>query len=446
MVSMSTQKETLNVFRPGYNYEPHPSQMLVHGSDARFRITMMGRKWGKTELAQNEVINYAGTPESVIWWVSPFYSVSDIAWTRLNNNLHPGIIKRRSQRDRSIQFINDSIIVFKSSENEKALVGEGLDFCVLEEAAYIKESVWLETIRPNLGDAKRIGDMMAITTPNGTNWMYREWLKGQDRKFLDYESWSYSFDTIPILNEKTDVHQGGFPSWTNPHWTREELQSVIYHPRSIFLQEYGARVIDDLSNIFIGVMSVVNDAIGLENQPNSEKKYYAGFDVARSGTGDNAVICVIDEDFKVCSEMVMRGKPLPYQVQLAKELCEEWNNCPVLVDTTNPMGDSVYEFIADSYKGAQPYHYNAQNKRELMDNLSILIQTKQVTIPNKNDELKDLIQELRVFGAERSPSGEVKYNAPSGFHDDHVNAMALACMLANRNKSQSKVWAKFITI
>lgn len=420
-------------------------------SDGTFLISNIithncGRKFGKTELAQNEVMDYAGTPESMIWWVSPFYSVSDIAWTRLNNNLNPAIIKRRSQRDRTITLINDSTVGFKSADNEKALVGEGLDFCVLEEAAYIKESVWLETVRPNLGDSRRRGDMMGITTPSGLNWVYREWRKGLDNHFLDYESWSYKFDVMPILNEKIDSYDGGFPSWVNPYWSKEELQSVIHTPRSIFLQEYGSRFIEDLSNVFRGVGAVVSDDIGLPSSRDPNMKYYAGFDVARSGAGDNAVITIVDNDFMVVFELVMRGQSLPVQVQTVKDVCTYWNECPVLVDTTNPMGDSVYEFVEDTYRNAEPYHYTNPNKIDLMNNLSILIQTKQVMIPNKGEELNDLISELRIFGAGRTKSGAIKYEAPEGFHDDHVNSMALACWLANTRKSQGKTWAKFMTI
>jgi len=439
-------KQEIQVFLPNYPYQhPHPSQKLVHGSKARIRVVCNGRKWGKTELCINEVMNYAGTPESNIWWVAPTYGVGDIAWKRMLLYVNPLLIKRKSERDKSLTFINDSMVQFKSSDNEKGLVGEGLDFCVMEEAAYQNGDAWLETIRPNLGDARRRGDAMMISTPAGLNYFYREWLKGQDAKFPDYESWRFELSMIPILNERIDPYDGGFPSWTNPHWTLNELTSIIHHPRSLVLQEYGARFIEDLSNIFIGVDKVIDRELNLED-PVHGKQYYVGFDVARSGAGDNAVITVVDKDYKVCRETVMLGKSLPVQVQTAKTICEEYNSAPIMVDTTNPMGDSVFEFIYDEYKNAKGFHYTTANKRDLMDNLSIIIQTRKLKIPMKTEELSELVKELKVFGAGRNSHGAVIYEAPGGFMDDRVNGLALACWLCNENQSRAKPWAQFMVL
>ena len=417
----------LQVFLPHKTYTPHPAQALIHQSDKRFRWSIMGRKFGKTEMAQREMMNYMGVPESIGWWAAPQYSVSEIAWERLNNAINPKIIKSRSRRDHRLTFINDSTLKFISTENEKGLVGEGIDFLILEEAAYIKEGVWLEKIRPNLGDAQRIGDCMGITTPNGYNWVFKEWMKGQDDKFLDYESWKYEFNVLPIINEAVQSYVGGFPSWVNPYW--KDLPTIIHHPRTILLQEYGARFIEDLSNIFLGVGGVISKEIGLANKPEPGKKYYAGYDVARSGAGDNAVLMIIDEEYIIQSITVMRGRGLPYQVQIVKDICEEWNDAPVMIDTTNPMGDSVFEFVEANYKKTHGLHYTKQNKRDMIDNLSIIIQTGKLVIPNKQGECDDLIQELRIFGAGRNRNGTIIYEAPEGFMDDHVNSLGLACML-----------------
>jgi len=438
-------KQNINVFRKEYVYKPHPAQKLIHGSKARIRVAVMGRKFGKTSTAIDEVMNYVGVPESNIWWVAPTYGVGDIAWKRILLDVNPLIIKRKSERDKSLTFINDSMVQFKSADNEKGLVGEGLDFCVLEEHAYQPESVWIETVRPNLGDSRRKGDAMIITTPNGLNHTYREWLKGQDTRFPDYESWRFELSMIPILNERIDIRDGGFPSWVNPYWTREELLSVIHTPRPIFLQEYGAVFQEDLSNIFIGVDKVIDRELNLED-PVHGKQYYVGFDVARSGAGDNAVITVVDKDYKVCRETVMLGKSLPVQVQVAKSICEEYNSAPIMVDTTNPMGDSVFEFIYDEYKNAKGFHYTTANKRDLMDNLSIIIQTRKLKIPMKTEELSELVKELKVFGAGRNSHGAVIYEAPSGFMDDRVNGLALACWLCNENQSRAKPWAQFMVL
>jgi len=432
----------LQVFLPNHQYTPHSAQGMIHRSDKRFRVAVMGRKFGKTEMAQREMMDYMGVPESIGWWAAPQYSITEIAWERLNNALNPKIIKSRSRRDHRITFINDSTLKFISTDNEKGLVGEGIDFLILEEASYIKEGLWLEKIRPNLGDAKRKGDCMMITTPSGYNWVFKEWMKGQDEKFLDYESWRYDFNVLPIVNEVVDNHLGGFPSWVNPYW--RDLKTVIHQPRGVVLQEYGARFLQELSNVFLGVSKTIDREIGLTNKPDPTVKYYVGYDVARSGAGDNAVVIVVSErDYKGQTRIVvehitvMKGKGLPYQVETVKNICMDWNEAPVLVDTTNPMGDSVYEFIEDKYPNTEGLHYTTKNKRDMIDNLSILIQTGKILIPNKNDECDELIKEMRMFGAGRNRDGSIKYEAPQGFYDDHCNALGLACWLI---KEESGNW------
>lgn len=418
----------IKVFLPNHSYEPHPAQALIHQSDKRFRVAIMGRKFGKTEMAQREMMNYMGVPESVGWWAAPQYKVSDIAWERLNNSLNPKLIKSRSSRDHKIKFINDSVINFVSTENTKGLVGEGIDFLVMEEFSYINEGIWLEKIRPNLGDAKRIGEALMISTPNGLGWGYKEWVKGQKEEFLDYESWRYDFDVMPIIKEKIERLPGGFPSWVNPYW--KDLKSIIGHPRNTFLQEYGARFLESLGNVFLGLHKIEYTDKTFENKPVPEKEYYVGFDVARSGTGDNAVISVIDADYTVQHLTVMKGKGLPYQVDVAKDICEEWNDAEILVDTTNPMGDSVYEFLEKAYNAdkVNGFHYTTAKKRDLIDNLSLLVQTGQIIIPNRYGEANELIEEMRVFTATNTGI-TIKYHAPEGFHDDYVNSLALACWL-----------------
>jgi len=438
----------LNVFLPNKTYTPHASQSLVHGSNKRFRVLDCGRKWGKTELGQREMMDYMGVPESIGWWAAPQYSVAEIAWERLNNALNPKLIKTRSRRDHRITFINDSTLKFISTDNEKGLVGEGIDFLIMEEAAYIKEGVWLEKIRPNLGDAQRKGDCLMISTPAGYNWFFKEWVKGQDEKFLDYESWRYDFNILPVVNEVIDEHLGGFPSWLNPHW--KDLPTIIHQPRGIVLQEYGGRFLQDLSNVFLGLSKIIDKDVGLTEKPDPDTQYYIGYDVARSGAGDNAVLTVISErEYKGTTRIavdhitVMLGKSLPYQVQVVKDIAEEWNDAPVLVDTTNPMGDSVYEFVEANYKNVYGLHYTNANKRDMIDNLSIISQTGKLLIPNKNDECDELINEMRMFGAGRNRDGSIKYEAPTGFKDDRVNSLGLACW---QLKEETTGWEPAFTV
>ena len=598
-------QKQIPVFHPRYHYDPHPAQALFHAAKERFRTMIAGRKFGKTEMIINEVVDWAGVPESMIWWLSPQYSVSEIAWYRMNQYLNPDIIKSRNKRDREIILINNSRIAFKSGDSEKGLVGEGLDFCAVEEAPLVDEMVWTRSVRPNLGDQDRaghaaffgcvtedtlvvhdgqitpiidlkpetqdrhenstyslevnllgkngynktshykcngltetlkieadngaslegtydhpiwsirnneeqwikledlsVGDHVAFkkcmdfsdrlihfdngkiiwvkikqitpsmnetfdvhiphdhsfisngfishNTPRGLNWVYREWQKGQSKDFPDYRSWSFRLLQMPITGELVESYEGGFPSWVNPYWPRKELLDVIHSPRLIFLEEYGARFLESLSNIFTGIDYVVDqsDDSRFEEMPRSGEEYVIGYDIARSGAGDNAVIAVVDSTNRLVFMDTMRGRGFQYQMDWVIELAERYNSADIVVDSTANIGDPIVELLADRYRYVLPYYFTKQSKRALIDNFSIQIQTKNMSIPSPRNETEcgELLKEMRVFGAERTPQGEIKYGAPPGFKDDRVIGISLALWGNTKEKARAKLNFKFITL
>ena len=68
--------------------------------------------------------------------------------------------------------------------------------------------------------------------------------------------------------------------------------------------------------------------------------------------------------------------------------------------------------------------FNTTNstKAAAIEALSLAFERREITI--LNDPI--LIGELQAFEISRTPSGMVKYSAPSGMHDDMVMSLALA--------------------
>ena len=65
--------------------------------------------------------------------------------------------------------INSELWV-KSADAPESLLGEGLDFLIIDEAAAIKKIVWEQYLRPTLSD--RNGWCLMSTTPRGYNFLY----------------------------------------------------------------------------------------------------------------------------------------------------------------------------------------------------------------------------------------------------------------------------------
>lgn len=204
-------------------YDPHEGQREVHASSARFRVVVAGRRWGKSLLAAREIEPVVMLPGRRVWIVAPNYDLTDKVFREVWDSLiiQQGLPTiKKSDRERAIKFLWGATLEAKSAESPDSLVGEGLDFLVVDEAAKIEKEIWEKYLRPCLTD--REGAALFISTPEGYNWFYQLYLRGQDP---DQEEWA--------------SHH--FASWTNPYLKAEEIaQAKRVLAAATFAQEYGA--------------------------------------------------------------------------------------------------------------------------------------------------------------------------------------------------------------
>ena len=417
------------------NYTPHQGQALFHASTARFRILCCGRKWGKTTMLVWEAFRWLGRPDSLVWWVAPYYNLAQLGWRRFIEAVPPITIAGQDKRNSVITMVNGSQIWFKTADNPDSLVGEGIDLLLMDEAARIKERTWLQTMRPNLDDPNRAGYMAAISTPMGHNWFYKEWLLGL-KNIGNRESWGQRLTHLPITNERIEDVTGGWPSWNSDYFKLAALEEAIHLPRMVFLQEYGARFLSDLGSVFRDITKAVQ---GVLEGPIEGEVYYAGVDLAK--TVDYTVITVIDsKGHLVYCEQLPQGISWPAQVNHIIRAARLYNEATILIDSTG-LGDPVYDFIRTRYAHIQGVKITNPRKRELIENLAIAISARKITYP----DIPQLLEELSLFGVEATASGNIKYEAPRGFHDDHVISLALAAWLRIKLLSQklSFEWVDF---
>ncbi len=91
-----------------------------------------------------------------------------------------------------------------------------------------------------------------------------------------------------------------------------------------------------------------------------------------------------------------------------------------MLDATG-IGDPIFDDLVNHIR-VTPYKFNNKSKQELIINLALAIEQQKISFPPHTE----LISELEVFGYDITPNGNVRYNAPEGFHDDIVIALALA--------------------
>jgi hypothetical protein len=161
--------------------------------DARFRILIAGRRFGKSYLCMRELAKAAGSkPNQKVWYVSPSYRMSkQILWNPLKAKLLDlNWVKKVNESDLSITLVNGSVISLRGADNWDSLRGVGLNAVILDEFADIKEEAWTEVLRPTLSDTG--GWALFCGTPKGLNWAYDLYQRGQDPEEKAWKSFSYT--------------------------------------------------------------------------------------------------------------------------------------------------------------------------------------------------------------------------------------------------------------
>jgi len=193
----------LTLFRH-LGYDPHPAQLLVHKSHASRRVVACGVRFGKSTVGVYETVAALLHPRerALGWLVAPTYEVTKRIAERVVAVLQahmPHRIVKLDARERSITVANlgggESVLRARSADRPVSLLGESLDFLVVDEAAQIDGRVWNEHLAPRLLD--RGGWCLLLSTPDGPGWFRDEFRRGE--KDPDYAAWSFPTAENPII-------------------------------------------------------------------------------------------------------------------------------------------------------------------------------------------------------------------------------------------------------
>jgi hypothetical protein len=377
------------------NAAPHAGQKAVHDCPARFRVLDAGRRWGKTRLGVMECIDVANRG-GIAWWVSPTYKMSEVGWRPLRQiaSRIPGADV--SLAERRVTFQHGGSVTVRSSDSPNSLRGEGLDFLVMDECAFITEDAWLEALRPTLSDRK--GKALFISTPKGRNWFWNVYQRG-----LSGGEWA-SFQ---------------FPTRSNPYIDPSEIEEARRTlPERVFLQEYEAVFLEDGGGVFRRVQEAAT------SQPveswQEGRQYVAGVDVASL------------EDFTVVSVLDVEANALVYLDHFNRvdytllegrldALYKRFKMDAMQIEV-NSIGQGVVDHLQNRGMHIIPFTTTNATKQAAIQDLVSAFEHGNIKILND----PGLINELLSFEATRNKSGSFSYSAPDGLHDDYVMSLAIA--------------------
>ena len=255
-------------------------------STARFRVLSCGRRWGKTRLGTVEC-TAIGARGGRAWWVAPSYKMAAVGWRGVSwlSQQIPGTTTNKAER--LITYPGGGTVQVRSADDPNSLRGEGLDFAVLDECAYMKEAAWFEALRPTLSD--RQGRAMFISTPKGLNWFRDLWMMGENPDYPDWQNWQFSTSD-------------------NPYIAPEEIEAArLALPLRIFRQEYLADFMEDNPGALWR-----RDWIQRTTRAPDLERVIVAVDPSTTATGDacGIVVCGRDGDrFYLLDDLTLQGSP-----------------------------------------------------------------------------------------------------------------------------------------
>jgi hypothetical protein len=359
-------------------------------------VVACGRRFGKTTVGKR-AIAYALCEGGHCWWLAPTYAMASQVWRDFKaacRDIKGLVIHEQAWR---MEFAKGGILEIKSTYYPDHLRGAGLDFVVLDEAAFMEPNVWPEIVRPML--LERRGGALFLSSPNGKNWFWEIFQPG-----LDY-------------NQRT-WRSFQFASYDNPFIAPEEIDELKRTmPERIYREEILAEFIDDAGQVFRGFREAATAPTSA--QPIVGRQYFAGLDWGRE---DYTVMVVIDADSR---QMVAidRFNQISWSLQRGRlqAMVERWQPAAVWAEE-NSIGSVNIEALQNEGLPIHPFKTTAQSKAPLIEGLALAIERGELTL--LPDEI--LLGELASYRMERLPGGGYRYSAPSGGHDDTVVATALA--------------------
>lgn len=367
-------------------------------SGKRF-VIKSSRQKGKTFLLKILVLEYAFKyPGTVSCIIEPVSSQCRRVFTELVSSIEGSpFLRTANASDLIIRLSNGSQIVLKSGESKKAIRGlTCTGVCVIDEAAYISDDVF-ETALPIINVHKC--PLILVSTPCFTEgFFYMQWMSTEKNTYhFDWSDTKYDFSNY-ITQELLDEYQREY----TPNKFKTEILGEFISDSSYLFGNYKECIVDPVDKVPV----------------------YAGIDFSAGAGADSTVITYFNK-YKEVVEIWATNILTP--TEQIRYITDAINSRPSLIKVTveaNSIGEVYYDSILNGLNNKivlSKFHTNNETKKEIIEDLIIAFQKKEIGIP----EDKVLIKQLAYFDIQKTKTGYTYNNKNDSVHDDYVMSLAI---------------------
>lgn len=373
-------------------YKLHKGQKEIANDDARFRVVMCGRRFGKTALGITLACKAAidGQP---VGWFAPGYKYALEAWRELVQRLGP-VTERVSEQEKRLELITGGVIEVWTLDTQDPARGRKYALVIIDEAGIVREltETWQAAIRPTLVDLG--GRALILGTP-----------KGRRHGFIQMFNRGN-------LEEEPDWQSFRASTLDNPWIPPEEIEAARKElPADVFAQEFEGIPLDDGVNPF--GLEAIRSAVQ-EVDEDADEPVVWGVDLARA---QDFTVAIGMDAWRRVVKLERWQAPWSVTKDRVKKLI---GDVPAVVDSTG-VGDAIVSDLQEAGCMVTGFTFSRPSKLRLMQRLVAAFQAEELILPDE----AWLTAELESFEFTYTATG-VRYEAPRGLHDDGVMALGLA--------------------
>lgn len=356
-----------------------------------FGCLVAPRGSGKTLAAINFSLYWALEKKNQkLGWCSPTFSQAKSVLDQITTAA-PDLIESSNRQEAVITFINGSTIKFLSSDSADNIRGFRFTHLILDEFAYIKESVISTILLPTLNPNGK--KCLMVSTPAGRNHLFTWYMKDD------------------VVSHKIPLTECPYISQTLIDEAKRSL------PPDIFAQEYLAEFRDAANDVFVGI-----DKVAYVGEYRKGGDVYVGIDTGLSD--DASVMTLISPIGRVVNMVSITQTDINTAATFFLRELQDYNVVGGLIEC-NGIGRAMYDLVQPKHKRIKKLHTNNDNKTEMVRKLINDIETTTIELPSPT-LCPELHQEFATYTYKLSPTGRLSFTHRPGAHDDWIDSLLMA--------------------